>query len=771
MSVEQARTQLELGQDPSQEYLLDGFNQDKSDAEIWSLCQKTMEMQTAPDKERIKNKALESIVLVDQIPDGVTKEKMDRLGEVMKKKINERLTEQEATHIELKKLDIPFSEETGKNKGFALISFSNEQQANQFQQLFNDYRMTKKSVWKTYNLSQIDRYSRVSETWEAPKKVEKEVDYKDLEGYLNDENDQFMVMAKGNLKIYLNQAGYGSNKAMAPGGPITLLDREGMGADDWDSIRWSPKGTYVLVFDRYERGLGMFGGRDMGIKERIQCQSCFNAAFSPDEQFIMTQSGKTDENGRFIDCDVKAEVSVWNIMDGEKKKNFQFRAGNCCAESWERFQWSPTGQFLATTKKDYLCIFDAWNNFQPLNDPDSPIGAYIHVPGLASFTFSPTEDHICYWVPECGERPLRVCIRDLQTLKQIRVKNLFNVKELDMLWHPQGTFLAVKVSKTLKGKKGFLYNTFELFHMKEKEIPVDTVEIQDHQYPYDVETGRLKTENLGTMAWEPRGTRFSVMYGPNDAVTKTQVKLYKLQNNGKVMALPPFERSTQFNTFSWSPTGRYMMLCQLKKGQSSGGALEWIDANGDSFTEPTKYNPKKKNELNKPVSIATNTHQFVTDVEWDSTGRYVVTSASALYHKMENGYQMWNFLGRELYVQKIEGCQVVKWRPRPACDLTDKQTKHIKNNMSSYAKIFIERDHLNATQVGQEEQKKIQELMAIWNDTKMRYQEEADEQAEYERKIFAQLDDEGDDWEEVQVNNLLNIKTEIRGRQKVLGNH
>lgn len=551
MTVEEAREFLKQ-EEPDQDYLLDGFNDDKDDSEIWSLCQKTMEMQSPPDKERIKNKALESIVLVDQIPDGVTQEKLARLQEVMTKKIKEKLEDMEVPNIEIKKLEIPFNEETGKNNGFALISFNNEQQANQFQQIFNDYKMTKKSIWKTYNLSQIDKYARVPEEWVPPKKVEKEVDYKDMESFLNDENDQFMIMAKGHVQIFLNQCGYGANRVMAPTGPLNLWDKENLGADDWDSVRWSPRGTYILVFDKMERGVGLFGGRDFGLKERIEARCAFNATFSPDEQFLMTQSGKTDENGRFIDCDVKAEVSIWNIMDGEKKRNFVFPVGTYCADAWERFQWSPSGQFLATTKKDYLCIFDAWNNFKPLNDPDSPTGMFIHVPGLNSFTFSPTEDHICYWVPEAGERPLRVCIRELPTLKQIRVKNLFNVKDLEMLWHPQGTFLAVKVSKPIKGKKGFLYNSFELFHMKEKEIPVDTVEINDHQYPYDVETGRIKTENLGTMAWEPRGMRFSVLYGPNDAVTKTQVKIYKLQQNGKVKSLPPLERSTQFNTFSWA---------------------------------------------------------------------------------------------------------------------------------------------------------------------------------------------------------------------------
>lgn len=666
------------------------------------------------------------------------------------------------------KLELPMNEETGFNQGFAIASFKSEQKATQFASCFNNFKMTKKSVWRTYNLSEIDKYSRVPETWVPPPKPEIKYDIKDYEGYLNDENDQFMVMAKGNVRVQLNQCGYGPQKSMAPTGPITVWEKAELGSEDWASVVWSPKGTYVLVFDKYERGIGLFGGSDMNRpKHRFSVPCAFNASFSPDEQYIMIQSGVTDMNECFIDHEVKPEVSIWSVNEGKCVKSYKFPPGSYCAEAWERFQWSPSGQFLATTKTDYLCIFDVWNNFATLDDPDSPTGKFLHIPGLKSYTFSPTQDHICYWVPEAGERPLRVCIRELPTLKQIRVKNLFKVKELEMMWHPQGKYLAVKVSKTLKGKKGYLYNSFELFHMEEKEIPVDTVDVTDHTYPYDVETGRLKTDNLGTMAWEPKGDRFAIMYGPNDAVTKVQIKIWKLNQDGqgKVASLPVVERTTMYNSIFWSPTGRYLVLAQMKKGSSSGGSLEWLDVNGDSFTETNKYNPKKKQELNKPVSVATGNHQFVTDLEWDPTGRYVVSSASALYHKMENGYIMWNFLGREIFVQKIDGCQTFKWRPRPPSTLTQKQIKNIKANMSQYAKAFQEKDHLRSTQVGQKEQEKIQVLLNAWIGKKERYAKMAEEQARYEREIYGELDGD-DDWEEVQVNVMLSTKVETKGRSE-----
>lgn len=768
MTLEQARAIIEQGE-PTAEYLLEGYSDDKTDEEIWELCQKTEQLATAPDAERIKNKALEAIVLIDQIPGDVGPEKLEKLKSVMEKKIQGKLEEAGLEGIEMTRLELPLNEETNLNEGFAIVSFKSEQKATQFAACFNNFKMTKKSVWKTYNLSEIDKYSRVPETWEAPPKPVMNYDIKDFEGYLNDENDQFLIMAKGNVRVQLNQCGYGAGKSMAPTGPVTVWEKAELGSEDWASVVWSPKGTYVLVFDKYERGIGCFGGSDMNRpKHRFSVPCAFNASFSPDEQYIMIQSGVTDMNECFIESEVKPEVSIWSVQEGKCVKSYKFPPGSYCAEAWERFQWSPSGRYLATTKTDYLCIFDVWNNFATLDDPESPSGKFLHIPGLKSYTFSPTEDHICYWVPEAGERPLRVCVRELPTFKQIRVKNLFKVKELEMMWHPQGKYLAVKVSKTLKGKKGFLFNSFELFHMHEKEVPVDTVDLLDHTYPYDVDTGALKTEKLGTMAWEPKGDRFCVMYGPNDVVTKVQVKILKMNTDGvsKAAHLPVVERTTMFNHLFWSPTGRYLILAQLKRGQSSGGALEWLDVDGASFTEASKYNPKKTKELAKPVSVSTSTHQFVTDMEWDPTGRYVVSSASALYHKMENGYIIWNFLGREIFVQKIEGMQVIKWRPRPVSKLSAKQVKSIKANISQYAKAFLEKDHLRSTEVGQVEQQKIQLLLNDWLSIKDQYVDMAEEQAKYEREIYGELDGD-DDWEEVQMSSLVSTKVEIKGRSTV----
>lgn len=60
-----------------------------------------------------------------------------------------------------------------------------------------------------------------------------------------------------------------------------------------------------------------------------------------------------------------------------------------------------------------------------------------------------------------------------------------------MYWHPNGNYLAVKVERRAKKK----YN-FEIFRMREKDIPIEQVEIK---------------EDVISFAWEPQGTKFSII--------------------------------------------------------------------------------------------------------------------------------------------------------------------------------------------------------------------------------------------------------------------
>merc|ERR1712032_301469 len=82
--------------------------------------------------------------------------------------------------------------------------------------------------------------------------------------------------------------------------------------------------------------------------------------------------------------------------------------------------------------------------------------------------------------------PARVVLLEIPSRNELRVKNLFNVADCKMHWQKSGDYLCVMVNRYKKiltdnadRKYAGLYYNFEVFHMLEKQIPVDTVKIEE----------------------------------------------------------------------------------------------------------------------------------------------------------------------------------------------------------------------------------------------------------------------------------------------------
>jgi translation initiation factor 3 subunit B len=66
----------------------------------------------------------------------------------------------------------------------------------------------------------------------------------------------------------------------------------------------------------------------------------------------------------------------------------------------------------------------------------------------------------------------RVTILELPSREELRQKNLYNLHEACLHWHPQGDFLGVKVDRHTKTKKT-IYTTFELFRVRDRNVAIE----------------------------------------------------------------------------------------------------------------------------------------------------------------------------------------------------------------------------------------------------------------------------------------------------------
>ena len=89
----------------------------------------------------------------------------------------------------------------------------------------------------------------------------------------------------------------------------------------------------------------------------------------------------------------------------------------------------------------------------------------------------------------------------LQMVKCLEMRFLsLSCADVEIFWHPQGDFLAVKVDLHTKTKKT-TFTSFELFYIRERDIPMQVLELPNKQ------------DKVLTFAWEPQGHRFVIVHG------------------------------------------------------------------------------------------------------------------------------------------------------------------------------------------------------------------------------------------------------------------
>lgn len=253
--------------------------------------------------------------------------------------------------------------------------------------------------------------------------------------------------------------------------------------------------------------------------------------------------------------------------------------------------------------------------------------------------------------------------------EDIRTKNLVNVADCKIHWQKSGDYLCVKVDRFSRSKKdkkessdvkfmGMFYN-FEIFHMREKDIPVDSVEIK---------------ENIIAFAWEPVGCKFSIIHGE---AANCNVSFYEAKKGQKPTLISKMEKKTCTHLF-WSPRGQFIVLANCTMG-----SFEFVDTS--DFT-----------------IMNSGDHYRAYQVEWDPTGRYVTTGISAYKVKDDQGYYIWSFQGRILKRVNLKNFLQLLWRPRPASLLSEPAEKEIKKSLKKYYSTFETKDRLRLTRASKD---------------------------------------------------------------------
>ncbi|KAH0545731.1 eukaryotic translation initiation factor 3 subunit B-like [Cotesia glomerata] len=587
---------------------------------------------------------IESVIIVDGTPQ-VEPERFEKFNNLINKLFSKFGT--------IVNKHYPKNEQ-GITKGYIFLEYNNKMSAAAAIKARNNYKIDKFHTFKVNHFTDFKKYEKIPEDWEPPApqpyNAVQDLHYNLLEP---DAYDQFAVLSGNGLavliQVWLNSAPE----------PILIQERA-----QWTEtyFKWSPLGTYMATF--HSQGVALWGGAKFDRLARFSQIGVECIDFSPCERYIVTFSPRMDGG-----ADAKRLV-IWDILTGQEKRSFVTDG----MSTWPIFRWSHDDKYLACMGEDILSVYET-PSFGLLEKKS------IKTPAIRDFSWSPTDNVIAYWVPEDKDVPARVTLLEIPSRSELRNKNLFNVADCKIFWQKSGDYLCVKVDRFSKKKEkteqkytGMSYN-FEIFHMREKQIPVDSVEMK---------------EPIHAFAWEPIGSKFAIIHGE---VPNVSVSFYEVRCGHQPALLKKLEKRACNHLF-WSPAGQFIVLAGMT---SMAGALEFVDTKDFSIMNTTD-------------------HYQVSDIEWDPTGRYVVTAVSSWKTSVDNAYWIWTFQGRILKRVNLNAFNQLLWRPRPPTLLTADQIKEIKKNLKKYSSQFESKDKMRMTKASKEVIDKRRALMEAFNE-------------------------------------------------------
>ncbi|EGR51317.1 hypothetical protein MKX07_003041 [Trichoderma sp. CBMAI-0711] len=621
----------------------------------------------------------DAFVVIDGLPE-VTKDQAPKLIKFLLKKLNTvGKTREDLIYMPL--------DAEGKSQRFAFVEYSSAAEAAAATRQLDGVPLDKKHTLRVNKLTDIERYGRegrVDETY-VPPEIEEFHEKEHLRWWLKDPSgrgrDQFVMYRGDSVGVFWN-----NEKDQ----PENIVDRQ-----HWTEafIQWSPLGTYLTSV--HQQGVQLWAGQSWSRAARFAHPFVNLVAFSPNEKYIVTWSNRpisipeTGHPALSVDDEGKNYV-IWDIETGTPLRSFANLDAPKGEEGkpppkmqWPAFKWSADDKYVARlTPGASISVYELPR--MNLLDKTS-----IKIEGVVDFDWAPAtaqregvktyEQLLAFWQPGTGSNPAKVGVMSIPSKEIVRSLNLFNVSDAKLHWQSDATYLCVKVDRHSKSKKSQA-TTLEIFRVREKGIPVEVVDtIKD---------------TVINFAWEPKGDRFALItttepVGPTAVPPKTSVSFFcpeksKGPHAGNFKLLRTLDKKNS-NAIYWSPKGRFVVIATIANQQSSDLDFYDVDFEGEK-AESVKDLTANLQLMN------TADHYGVTDVEWDPSGRFVATWASAWKHAMENGYHIYDFKGEALREEPVEKFKQFAWRPRPPTLLTKEEQKQIRKNLREYSRVFEQED-------------------------------------------------------------------------------
>jgi len=539
---------------------------------------------------------------------------------------------------------MPMNVKGDMSEGCAIVTFKTVDQADNAAKTLDGMALDRSHTFKVVKLDAFDNITSRREDFE-PQRTLSSFSRADFRQWLLDDKcrEQILLRYQTETEIYWHDTMNGS--------PVLCYGGEREKANkkiwcDW-RVQWSPHGSYLATF--HQPGIALWAGPDFRKKVRFAHESVKYIQFSPTEDHILTWNGshstENDENA----------VRIFRVLTGECMRKSRTPAVAPLGGEFPHFLWSHDGRFFAECNDSAIIVRDT-DTFDLIKDEEGK-KVRLKYDALHTFQWSPKDNVIAVWTLEKNNNPARLVLIEIPSRRELASRSRTQV-EASMYWQSEGDYLCLLVTKLSKTKKKGATN-LEIFRIRERNIPVDIVEVRD---------------TVRGFYWETKGNRFAVLT-TDDAGHHPKLLIFML-GSAKCEQICSFDLpSNSFNELYWAPEGQYFVCCAIGQGDLLFGGL----------TTDNKLEITFKDE-----------HFMLTDVQWDPSSRFVITAVTqpmqnemgGFKYSMEAGYSIWTFQGRKLYQQQKEKLWQISWRPHPPSLLPVNKQKDIRKNIKQYSKRY-----------------------------------------------------------------------------------
>ncbi|GLI69794.1 hypothetical protein VaNZ11_014493 [Volvox africanus] len=611
---------------------------------------------------------------------------------------------------------MPLDETTKMTKGFAFVELARREDVDAAlldERFANGYQLDKNHKLIFCRFDDFDKYAKVPDEY-APLE---QVPYKqpeNLHSWLADKlgRDQYVLRFGDNTVVCFNDGKRGRADL--------AFQRE-----YWTEsfVQWSPQGTMLATMHR--QGMAVWGGPSFTRLNRFAHPSVRLIDFSPNEKYILSYTSHEPVTAR---DSYTILISIWDVRAGKLLRKFEgpvdeyavgSSAGPNGALKWPVFKWAGGREdlYFARLGRSKISIFECPH--MGLLGKES-----LKLDGVQDFEWSPAEPLLAAYSAEQGNQPARIVLIKIPERTEIRQKNMLNVSDVKLYWHPQGTYLAVKVEAWTKTKKSTT-TSFQIFCVKDKDVPLEVFELKNNK------------ERVLNFAWEPKGHRFAVVHGDGP---RPSISFFTMRDDKGRLGVRELKMldNRACNAISWSPQGRNIVLAGLK---NFNGQLEFFN-------------------VDEMETMATAEHFMATDVEWDPTGRYVATVVSHV-QQMENGVNVWSFGGRLLYSTQRDKLYQFSWRPRMPSLLPPEKEAEIVKNLKQYSKRYDEEDEQLIMQADADVLHERQRALDEWKSYQESQRNYAALQLDFKRELYGlRFHEKEFTIQKVMVEQIIDVKEE-----------